>query len=296
MASRHRGQTPKMTSGTDPRRETKKEEKTMARMNRLKKDGDAHYHVMSRTNGRAFLLKDPALKREIVDLLKRSAAFSGIELKAYCIMDDHFHFVCKVTKPDEPVDEKEILKRIAILKGEKFAKRISGHWAQIRESGLECQVEEELAKWRGRMHDISEMAKTFKELVNVAYKKRRPHCGGLWSGRFKSTIVEDGKYLATCVRYVELNPVRARMVNRAHDYAFSSRNSAALYAAFDTGEEGGKAEEQLMRRIAQIGSGVVFGGYAFVAGWAGAEGWRAKPKKVLLDAYSSHGHSLAKAA
>ena len=81
----------------------------MARMNRLKKDGDAHYHVMSRTNGRAFLLKDPALKREIVDLLKQSAAFSGVELKAYCIMDDHFHFVCKVAKPDEPVDEKEIL-------------------------------------------------------------------------------------------------------------------------------------------------------------------------------------------
>jgi len=268
----------------------------MARMNRLKKDGDAHYHVMSRTNGRAFLLKDPALKREIVDLLKRSAAFSGVELKAYCIMDDHFHFVCKVAKPDEPVDEKEILKRIAFLKGEKFAKRISGHWAQLRDSGLECQAEEELARWRGRMHDISEMTKTFKELVNVAYKRRRPHCGGLWSGRFKSTIVEDGKYLATCVRYVELNPVRARMVNRANDYAFSSRNSAALYAAFNGGEEGGKTEERLMRRIAQIGSGVVFGGYAFVAGWAGAEGWKAKPRKVLLDAYSSHGHSLAKAA
>ena len=232
----------------------------MARMNRLKKDGDAHYHVMSRTNGMAFLLKDPALKREIVDLLKRSAAFSGVKLKAYCIMDDHFHFVCKVAKPDEPVDEKEILKRIAFLKGEKFAGRISTHWAQLRESGLECQAEEELGRWRGRMHDISEMAKTFKELVNVAYKRRRPHCGGLWSGRFKSTIVEDGKYLATCVRYVELNPVRARMVNRANDYAFSSRNSAALYVAFNGGEEGGKTEERLMRRIAQIGRGRRDGG------------------------------------
>ena len=145
------------------------------------------------------------------------------------------------------------------------------------------------------MHDISEMAKTFKELVNVAYKRRKPHCGGLWSGRFKSTLVEDGKYLATCVRYVELNPVRAGMVNRARDYAFSSQNSesAALYVADNVAE---KAEERLMRRIAQIGSGIVFGGYAFVAGWAGTEGWKAKPRKVLLDAYSSHGHVLAKAA
>ena len=264
-------------------------------MNRLKKDGDAHYHVMSRTNGRAFLLKDPALKREIVDLLKRSAKFSGVELKAYCIMDDHFHFVCKVERPDDPVGEREILKRISILKGERFAGNLSTHWARLRKAGLECQVEEELGKWRGRMHDISEMAKTFKELVNVAYKRRKPHCGGLWSGRFKSTLVEDGKYLATCVRYVELNPVRAGMVNRARDYAFSSQNSesAALYVADNVAE---KAEERLMRRIAQIGSGIVLGGYAFVAGWAGAEGWKAKPRKVLPDAYSSHGHVLAKAA
>ncbi|MBO4448147.1 MAG: transposase [Kiritimatiellae bacterium] len=271
----------------------------MARMNRLKKDGDAHYHVTSRTNGRAFLLKDPALKREIVDLLKRSAAFSGVELKAYCVMDDHFHFVCRVEKPDEPVNEREILKRIAILKGERFAGNLSMHWAQIRKSGLECQVEEELCRWRGRMHDISEMAKTFKELVNVAYKRRKPHCGGLWSGRFKSTLVEDGRYLATCVRYVELNPVRAGMVNRARDYAFSSQNSesAALYVAFK-GVEGGSEgiEGRLMGRIAQIAGGVVFGGHAFVAGWAAAEGWRAKPQKVLPDAYSSHGHVLAKAA
>ena len=269
----------------------------MARMNRLKKDGDAHYHVMSRTNGRAFLLKDPSLKGEMVEILKRTAEFSGVELKAYCMMDDHFHIVCRVAKPEGPVGEKEVLRRIAVLKGEKFAGNLSMRWARLRAEGGAGQVEEELGRWRGRMHDVSEMAKTFKELVNVAYKRRKPHCGSLWSGRFKSTLVEGGKYLATCVRYVELNPVRAGMANRARDYAFSSRNSesAAQYGVTEGGE-GKRTGDRLMRRIAQIASGVVFGGYAFVAGWADAEGWRAKPREVLPGAYSSHGHVLAKAA
>ena len=49
-----------------------------------------------------------------------------------------------------------------------------------------------------------------------------PYVGSIWSGRFKSTLVEDGRYLATCIRYVELNPVRAGMVTRADAYAYSS--------------------------------------------------------------------------
>ena len=39
--------------------------------------------------------------------------------------------------------------------------------------------------------------------------------------RFKSTLVEDGRYRALCMRYVYLNPVRAGMVKHASDYAWS---------------------------------------------------------------------------
>ena len=37
-------------------------------------------------------------------------------------------------------------------------------------------------------------------------------------------LVEGGLFLATCVRYVELNPVRAGMVSQAKNYAYSSAN------------------------------------------------------------------------
>jgi len=46
--------------------------------------------------------------------------------------------------------------------------------------------------------------------------------GTLWEGRYKSSPVQTETYLLACTRYIELNPVRARMVPVAGDYAWSS--------------------------------------------------------------------------
>ena len=46
--------------------------------------------------------------------------------------------------------------------------------------------------------------------------------GTLWVGRYKSRIVDSEAYLLACCRYIELNPVRARMVEHARDYPWSS--------------------------------------------------------------------------
>ena len=70
------------------------------------------------------------------------------------------------------------------------------------------------------MNDISEFMKTFKEAFNVRFKRGRGYTGSIWSGRFKSTLVEGGRYLEICRRYVYLNPVRAGIVRRAADYAW----------------------------------------------------------------------------
>ncbi|HDZ55648.1 MAG TPA: transposase [Pseudomonas xinjiangensis] len=46
--------------------------------------------------------------------------------------------------------------------------------------------------------------------------------GTLWEGRYKSSVVDSETYLLACCRYIELNPVRAKMVARAQDYPWSS--------------------------------------------------------------------------
>jgi len=46
--------------------------------------------------------------------------------------------------------------------------------------------------------------------------------GTLWEGRFRSCLVESAHYLLACYRYIELNPVRAAMVNHPAAYLWSS--------------------------------------------------------------------------
>ena len=46
--------------------------------------------------------------------------------------------------------------------------------------------------------------------------------GSLWEGRFKSSPIQTLEYLLACTRYVELNPVRAKMVTLPEDYPWSS--------------------------------------------------------------------------
>lgn len=64
----------------------------------------------------------------------------------------------------------------------------------------------------------------YVQYVNFVYKRR----GTLWEGRFKSSLVDQEQYLLTCYRYIELNPVRASMVEQPQDYRWSSYASHAL--------------------------------------------------------------------
>lgn len=54
------------------------------------------------------------------------------------------------------------------------------------------------------------------------FNRRHDRTGTLWEGRFRSCIVESAGYVLACYRYVELNPVRAGMVNHPSSYAWSS--------------------------------------------------------------------------
>jgi putative transposase len=54
------------------------------------------------------------------------------------------------------------------------------------------------------------------------YKRRYNHIGHFWQDRYKSIIVSKDQYLIACGSYVELNPVRASIVEDPKDYAWSS--------------------------------------------------------------------------
>jgi putative transposase len=58
--------------------------------------------------------------------------------------------------------------------------------------------------------------------------RRYARSGGFWEGRFRSSMVDSASYALICQRYIELNPVRARMVAHPADYPWSSYRANAL--------------------------------------------------------------------
>ncbi len=66
------------------------------------------------------------------------------------------------------------------------------------------------------------------------FNRSKKRCGHLYQGRFKAPLIEREAYFAEVLRYVVLNPVRAKMVERPEDYKWSSyRATAGLEAAPD---------------------------------------------------------------
>jgi len=64
------------------------------------------------------------------------------------------------------------------------------------------------------------------------FNRRHQRCGHLFQGRFKSFIIETETYAAEVLRYVVLNPVRAKIVGRPEQYRWSSyRATSGLEAA-----------------------------------------------------------------
>jgi putative transposase len=54
------------------------------------------------------------------------------------------------------------------------------------------------------------------------FNDRHARTGALFEGRYRSTVVDADRYVLTCMRYVELNPVRAGLVAQPRDFPWSS--------------------------------------------------------------------------
>jgi putative transposase len=65
---------------------------------------------------------------------------------------------------------------------------------------------------------MQSLGRRYVQYINRAYQR----CGTLWEGRHKASLVDAEQYLLACYRYIELNPVAARMVNHPGAYPWSS--------------------------------------------------------------------------
>lgn len=67
------------------------------------------------------------------------------------------------------------------------------------------------------------VGRRYAQYVNRVHERT----GTLFEGRFRSSLIDCERYLFTCMRYIELNPVRAGLAVHAGDYSWSSFNHNA---------------------------------------------------------------------
>jgi len=177
------------------------------------------YHVISRFVDRQFAMGDEASKRIFLQIMVSQAAFTGVEILTYCIMSNHFHILLRV--PERPtLSEKEILRRLGYIWKEKKVENLKETFANMREISVEgdALVERELDRFRRRMFDLSEFMKDVKQRFSSWFNHTNGRKGTLFEERFKSVIVQDGQALRMMAAYIDLNPVRAGIVDDPAKY------------------------------------------------------------------------------
>jgi putative transposase len=204
----------------------------------------AYYHVTSRIVDSRYIL-EAAEREELIKQMRRYEALGGLRVVTYCIMSNHFHILVEV--PPRPAGdgplftEVEWLRHIERSLGKGKADEFRRLFEMYRGNGCEAVIAEVIDGYEKRMFNVSCFMQNVKQSFSAWYNKRNDRQGTLWEEAFRSVLVEGaGPSLATMAAYIDLNPVRAKMVEDPADYIWSGYGEAMA-----SGAEGVKARAGL---------------------------------------------------
>ena len=193
----------------------------------LMADRTAVYHVMSRTTCKAFLF-GPEEKEFFCSLMLQQARFAGIQVLSYCVMSNHVHLLLRVPLV-ETISDSELMLRYAEYYRNGKLPRSTYSVEELQEILATGGPEAQAAKARilDRMGDLPAFMRELKQRFSIWYNHKHENHGTIWAARYKSLIVEDEPETLTRVAaYIDLNPVRAEIVDDPKDYRWCSYAAA----------------------------------------------------------------------
>ena len=165
-----------------------------------------HYHVMSRTAQKSFLLEDDAFKEKVARIIDTFAKIYYVEVKGWTTMSNHVHLGLKVMKPQ--LDAADLEQRFNLLQAQLKRPRKWRKWHE--------------RQYYRRFTDLSKFMWEINRRIALAYNRAHGTWGHFWGARFKSKVIEDEESLLKVLSYIELNPVRAGLAEKPSDYAHCS--------------------------------------------------------------------------
>ena len=184
---------------------------------RIKLTGQtASYHLIGRIVAGEKLLDDVA-KEMLSGMLRKMAGFCGMEVITYCMMSNHFHVLVRVPEPQQLTDA-QLLERLEGLYGARGTLTLLAREAMTQRGKIDEDIRRKLLE---RMGDVSAFMKELKQRFSRWYNRLHERFGTLWAERFKSVVVENQpSSLEAVAAYIDLNPVRAGLVEDPKDYRF----------------------------------------------------------------------------
>jgi len=192
------------------------------------------WHLITRVVDRNFVLQRKE-REKMIELIRNYEFFCGVKVLSYCIMTNHLHLLVEVPPKKKgasvEISDDELLARLKRLYSPEAYRDAKWMLEHLREGKSQVAAEEFKAKFTCRMHDVSEFMKGVKQNFSRWFNRTHNRVGTLWESRFKSVVVEDGFALRVISAYIDLNPVRAGMVEKPEDYKWSSYGEAMLPVA-----------------------------------------------------------------
>ncbi|MDX6016924.1 transposase [Shewanella indica] len=180
-----------------------------------------YYHCCSRVVRRAFLCGDDAYSGKNYDhrrgwvesLLFELEAVFAIDVAAFAIMSNHLHLVLHIDiETANRWTDREVLEQWhKLFKGDELTRKFTQ--GELIEAHEVPRLKHTIAIYRSRLCDISWFMRCLNEPIARQANQEDNCTGRFWEGRFKSQALLDEAAVLTCMAYVDLNPIRAKMAD-----------------------------------------------------------------------------------
>jgi REP element-mobilizing transposase RayT len=175
-------------------------------------------HIISRTTGGDILFQQEE-KEYFLKQMQRFASGFFVHIHAFAILGNHFHILATGLDIEAKKASKEELYHRYRLMYRKNADPPAGSYTS--NGTLIPDADGGVERLRQRLGSISRFVQELKQTFSRFYNKKYNRKGYLWSDRFKGVIVDKGEAQLACSAYIDLNPVRAGLVERPEDYRWS---------------------------------------------------------------------------